>query len=238
MQPLEVSVQRVVRSKFLLENAMSFVRSCGPCEGNGYYGILSSNTCGVCRGYGAITFEGGQEDYQDCRRCSGKGYYGVLSTDTCNLCHGVGLITLKDARVVTLTNTNPADSVWILIHPRVAAVARQRFESGQFADAVEAALKELNTVVKVMVKDFVTSELDGADLMYKAFSPKNPLVKLDDLGTTSGQNIQQGYMQLFAGAIIGIRNPKAHSNIIITRDRALHLLFLTSLLFFKLDEAK
>jgi len=43
-------------------------------------------------------------------------------------------------------------------------------------------------------------------------------------------------MQIFAGAMTGIRNPKAHANIVIDRNRAIHLLFLASLLFFKLDE--
>jgi hypothetical protein len=31
-----------------------------------------------------------------------------------------------------------------------------------------------------------------------AFSPKDPLVVLDDLSTESGRNAQQGYMQLYA----------------------------------------
>jgi len=35
----------------------------------------------------------------------------------------------------------------------------------------------------------------------------------------AGRNIQRGYMQIFAGAMIGIRNPKAHKNITIGRER-------------------
>jgi hypothetical protein len=49
--------------------------------------------------------------------------------------------------------------------------------------------------------------------------------------------MQQGYMQIFAGSMTGIRNPKAHENISIDSVRAVHFLFLASLLMAKLDEA-
>lgn len=60
---------------------------------------------------------------------------------------------------------------------------------------------------------------------------------LDDLNTNSGKDIQKGYMQIFAGTITDIRNPKAHDNITIDHRRAVHLLYLVSLLFYKLDES-
>jgi uncharacterized protein (TIGR02391 family) len=131
----------------------------------------------------------------------------------------------------------PEDAVWPLLHAKVIKCSKQRFESGHYADAVEAALKELNSEVKEIVRKKTGQELDGASLMQKAFSPNPPIViALDDLSTETGKNIQQGYMQLFAGAMIGIRNPKAHANLTITKERALHHLFLASLLFGKLDE--
>lgn len=45
-------------------------------------------------------------------------------------------------------------------------------------------------------------------------------------------------MQIFAGAMTGIRNPKAHENIIITMDQAIHHIFLASLLMQQIDSAK
>jgi uncharacterized protein (TIGR02391 family) len=115
-------------------------------------------------------------------------------------------------------------------------VAKSRFDSGHFADAVESALKEINASVKDIVKRKTGNELDGAPLMYAAFSPKNPIIVLDDLSTESGRNMQRGYMEIFAGAMIGIRNPKAHDNIHITENRAKHFLYLSSLLMQKIDE--
>ena len=44
-------------------------------------------------------------------------------------------------------------------------------------------------------------------------------------------------MKMFSGAMTGIRNPKAHDNVLIDDLRALHLLFVASLFCFKLDDA-
>ncbi|MCZ7646221.1 MAG: TIGR02391 family protein [Planctomycetota bacterium] len=127
--------------------------------------------------------------------------------------------------------------LWLLLHAKVVKAAQERFENGHFADAVEASFKELNSVVKDMVKKKTGQELDGTSLMQKAFSPNAPvLIALDDLSTQSGQSIQEGYMQIFAGSMKGIRNPKAHANLTISRERCIHFLFLASLLFCKLDE--
>lgn len=125
---------------------------------------------------------------------------------------------------------------WIDIHPKITSVAKSRFESNHYADAVESALKEVNSSVKDIVRRKTGDELDGAPLMRTAFSPRNPIIVLDDLSTESGRNIQQGYMEIFAGAIIGIRNPKAHDNIHITENRAKHFIYLASLLMQKIEE--
>lgn len=133
-------------------------------------------------------------------------------------------------------NDNPSFDFWDDIHAKIKSVAKTRFESNHYADAVESALKEVNSCVKDIVKRKTGTELDGASLMRTAFSPKNPIIIFDDLSAESGKNIQQGYMDIFAGAMTGIRNPKAHDNIHITEDRARHFLYLTSLLMFKIDE--
>lgn len=132
--------------------------------------------------------------------------------------------------------SNQMDQVWALLHPTVVTLAKPRFDASHYADAVESVLKELNSVVKLIHKEATNEELDGATLMRKAFSPKKPTITLDDLGTETGQNIQLGHMELFSGAMIGVRNPKAHGNLLITAERAIHHFFLASLLFHKLDE--
>ena len=149
--------------------------------------------------------------------------------------------TVPEARRLLSTtdieqSPSPTDWFWQFVHPRVAALARPRFEAGFFGDAVEASYKEVNDAVKRIVRDVDGRELDGAGLMTTAFSVQNPLIRLTALETDTDRNIQQGYMQIMAGAMIGIRNPKAHGNRSPASSRALHLICLASLLMHKIDE--
>ena len=130
----------------------------------------------------------------------------------------------------------PTDWFWQLVHPRVAVLARRRFETGFYGDAVGAVYTEINQAVKRIVKEVDGRELDGVSLMNTAFSPNRPLIKLTQLETATDRNIQQGYMQIMAGAMTGIRNPKAHDNLNPDSKKALHLLCLASLLMHKIDE--
>lgn len=130
------------------------------------------------------------------------------------------------------------EQFWELIHPKIIEVSKTRYQAGHFADSVEAAFKEVNSIVKNIYKSITNQEKDGADLMQQAFTKNNPQIKLSDLTNESERNIQDGYMRIFAGAMIGIRNPKAHENITISKNRAIHFLFLASLLMSKIDERK
>src|SRR5206468_1722864 len=44
------------------------------------------------------------------------------------------------------------ENFWSRLHPSVTQVARDRFNASHYADAVEAAFKELNTKVKAYMK--------------------------------------------------------------------------------------
>lgn len=125
------------------------------------------------------------------------------------------------------------DGFWSLIHPAVAAEAHSRFEAELYADAVETALK----VVAEKVRSRTGLTLDGADLMHQAFASRKPHLKFEDPIPATQGSLQQGYMELFAGAMMGVRNPKVHGLVKIERERCIHFLFLASLLAFKVDEA-
>lgn len=126
---------------------------------------------------------------------------------------------------------------WGIIHRDIIEVSKGKFEDEYYADSVESAFKEINKRVKDIVKDKTGVELDGSGLMQKAFSINRPIIELDNLSYNTGKDIQKGYMQIFSGAMTGIRNPKAHANITISREKAIHFIFLASLLMYKLDEA-
>jgi len=131
---------------------------------------------------------------------------------------------------------DPNETFWQLLHPRIVALARPRFEKGFYGDAVESCFKEVNDAVKRLYFDAVGREADGAGLMNSAFSPANPVIRLTELATQSERDEQQGYMHIYAGAMTGIRNPKAHANINPDSRKTLHLVALASLLMHRLDE--
>lgn len=95
-------------------------------------------------------------------------------------------------------------------HTQVVRVSRELFKDGHYRDAIYRAFVEVNNFVKLRAK----SRLDGKKLMSTVFSPDNPIIKLNPLETQTDKDEQEGFMFLFMGAIQGIRNPKAHENII------------------------
>ena len=127
-------------------------------------------------------------------------------------------------------SNNNSSSFWDNIHPQIVSVAKGRFDDSYYADAVEAAFKEVNTRVKGIYKNRTSIEKDGVKLMQSAFSPQNPIIKLGDISTETGTNVQQGYMEMFVGAMIGIRNPKAHSNQTLSKADAIRKLHFASML--------
>jgi len=113
------------------------------------------------------------------------------------------------------------------LHPKVVETSRGLFRDGHYRDAIYRAFVEVNNVVK----ERTSSQLDGKRLMSTVFSLDNPIIKLNSLETQSDRDEQEGFMFLFMGAIQGIRNPKAHENIIQNDPyRTIEYLGLASLL--------
>ncbi|HEX3052538.1 MAG TPA: TIGR02391 family protein [Aggregatilineaceae bacterium] len=97
------------------------------------------------------------------------------------------------------------------------------FSNGHHARAVEEAYKYLNNLVKRKVGETA----DGSPLMQSVFSAKNPKLKLNSLSNQSENDEQTGLMNIFAGAMMGIRNPRAHEH--DWEDTELHALQLLTL---------
>jgi uncharacterized protein (TIGR02391 family) len=119
------------------------------------------------------------------------------------------------------------------LHPEIARVATSRYRAGHYADAVEAAVKALNGLVRLRSG----IEFDGSTLMERAFSPSNPALKFNALQDQSDKDEQKGYMMLFSGAVAGLRNPRAHGFIEDDPERALEFIAFVSLLAKLLDQA-
>lgn len=102
------------------------------------------------------------------------------------------------------------------------------FKDGHHARAVEEAYKLLDNIVKSKA-GMSQSYLTGASLMQKTFTPNKPILKLNACGTQSEFDEQNGYMQIFAGCMTGVRNPRAHeSDWEDTQQRALQLIIFAN----------
>lgn len=149
---------------------------------------------------------------------------------------------LSDGRIWNLKtrivdDKDATDDFWDDVHESITNVSQALFDNKHYADSVLAAYRQIEERVKKITKIAIGRELTGKPLMQTTFSVNNPIIPLDDdLTSDEGKNIQEGYMHIYAGAMQGIRNPKAHRNIVIDKKRATHFIFLASLLMEKLDE--
>lgn len=136
--------------------------------------------------------------------------------------------------------TSQKDTMWTYIHPKIAAVSQTLFEDEHYANAAEDAFIEINDRVKKLfkiMKPEADKVPDGHNAMNTVFSDNNPLVEFCDRTSETGSNTQKGFMQMLAGAMSALRNPKAHANITLTKDDATRRLMFASMLMYKIDEA-
>lgn len=123
-------------------------------------------------------------------------------------------------------------------HTAVKAVSLRLYEDKYYAQAVEEAFKRVIKEVKRIYQDKTGQVLDGDTLMKKAFGCTNqtPVIAFNQLQSPEDRDEQQGMMYLFKG-IVGIRNKKAHDNVIQNDPiRAIEYLSLASLLMRLLDQ--
>ncbi len=138
----------------------------------------------------------------------------------------------------TLNNIHIFD-YWSLVHPKISEVSKSLYLDGYYANAAEDAFIEINSRVKELFKIITQNDKvpDGDTAMTTVFSTNNPLVEFCDNSTETGKNVQKGFMQMLAGAMSALRNPKAHENIKLSADDAMRRLMFASMLMFKIDEA-
>jgi uncharacterized protein (TIGR02391 family) len=116
------------------------------------------------------------------------------------------------------------------LHPTIQSAASSLFATNHYPQAILAACTALDKAVQAKVQ---RPELNGKQLMDVAFTPKNPVLRL-----SQQDNEQTGFMLLYQGVMLAIRNHYAHNDTDIDPTRALEWLSFISALFYKLDEAQ
>lgn len=115
------------------------------------------------------------------------------------------------------------------LHPMVEQVATRYWTIG----AYDTALLQVCVALDNQVQAKTGSSESGTKLMRSVFSPNKPILTINPRFGN-----QQGFMDLFAGVMDAIRNPRAHhQQAHLTREEALEWLAFLSALFRVLDAA-
>lgn len=94
-------------------------------------------------------------------------------------------------------------------HPRVVKASKSLFADGYYAQAIFEAFK----AVENFVKEKSGSTLYGKQLMATVFNEDKPIIQVPEAGHFD-KDVQEGFKFLFMGGTLGIRNPKAHQEVI------------------------
>lgn len=92
------------------------------------------------------------------------------------------------------------------LHPEVQAAAGDLFADGHLESAVSEAFKS----IEVRVRELTASTKSGAALMGEAFRTDGTVLNVASHQGRSGEDEREGFLHVFRGAMIGIRNPRAH----------------------------
>jgi uncharacterized protein (TIGR02391 family) len=123
----------------------------------------------------------------------------------------------------------------IIVHPRIKKVSRKLFMDGHFPEAILNAYKAVSN----MVKEKTGLDIDGKELMARAFNEQRPILKLTSMNRVSEIDEQEGFRFIFMGVMVGIRNPKAHDEITQYNPiRTLQYIALADLLARRIDESR
>jgi uncharacterized protein (TIGR02391 family) len=120
------------------------------------------------------------------------------------------------------------------VHEAFPPKVKQLFDDGHYAEATFEAFK----FVDKEIQRLAGSSKSGFNLMMEALNDSSPLVRLTPCKTSSEKDEQKGYQFLFAGSVLGIRNPRGHEyDVRDSPDTCLDHLSLASLLLRRLEHA-
>ena len=118
---------------------------------------------------------------------------------------------------------------WAYIHPQIIVVSKPLFVDKHYHKSVLNAFIQIEVRLKDIRKRYKPQEkeLSGSRLMEAVFTNNEPtFLEFQSRGSDDGKNIQIGFIQIFSGAMTGIRNIPAHGNIEICKEDAVRKLML------------
>ncbi|MEU1346784.1 TIGR02391 family protein [Streptomyces sp. NPDC005775] len=126
-------------------------------------------------------------------------------------------------------------SVECSLHDGIVEAVADRYASGHLADAVQKAFQ----AVEYRVQGLLDSSEVGAKLMGSAFGGVTPRLMVVRADGASQVSEQDGFRDLYRGAMSGLRNPRAHGPHYAEEEaEVLEILAFASLLMRRLDLAE
>lgn len=122
------------------------------------------------------------------------------------------------------------------IHPKIYVYCNTELITENYFHSVFEAVKSI--AEEIRIKTGLTS--DGGELIDKAFSINNPLLKINNLITDTEKSEQKGLGNLIKGIFGMFRNTTAHTPKVvwkITEDEALDIMTTISLVHKKIEKA-
>lgn len=120
-------------------------------------------------------------------------------------------IIKKDKRLANKPDISDPVIVFnsLKFHPKIIEVSKSLFEHAHYAQAIFEAFK----AVEIFVKEKSGCDAYGRNLMATAFNEEKPKIIVPE-GGVFDKDVQEGFKLLFMGASQGIRDTKAHKDII------------------------
>src|SRR5579885_1683493 len=121
------------------------------------------------------------------------------------------------------------------LHARTGNAASDLYRDGHYRQAVlDASIALVNYVKEKSHRH----DLDGSGLMSTVFSANKPILAFNDLSNQTERDEQEGFMHLFMGTVLALRNPRAHAIFDDSPEMALDYIAFLSMLAKRLDAAR
>ena len=126
---------------------------------------------------------------------------------------------------------------------KIADVLKHRNRPELYNDAIENMLQLVeNRVVEMAKNRGLSIDKTGTDLMTTVFSAENPIIKIvcpENITPRTEKDIRRGFMNLFSGSILALRNSAAHGkNIPRTEADVVRIMLFASMLMNELDKVE
>ncbi|MEU6934322.1 TIGR02391 family protein [Streptomyces sp. NPDC046374] len=163
---------------------------------------------------------------------------GLLLKNVAGMVAAVAPPPVHEAGELQEPDGSGVDSRWSVecaLHETIVEAVADRYATGHFADAVQKAFQ----AVEYRVQNLIDSGEVGAKLMGNAFGGASPRLMVARAEGASQTSEQEGFRDLFRGAMAGLRNPRAHGPHYAEEEaEVLEMLAFASLLMRRLDLAE